>query len=1059
MPSKIVQGRAIRGDHVVRVYTAAQLVTLLNTYYGASAADPEYAKRVTIQLMPTDYTFTEDQLPLKIRSNMSLLGAGSQQTRLISNQSTGVGAKNVIEVSDAYSTLAGAPGRVFHVTLEGFTIVGDAYAPAGIYAKGLNHSLIHDIHIKNMTASGSIGVQLDAELGFGCYYNSLHLVAVGTAEPGGGAGSGADIGIRLKTTDLSPEPKRVNSNSLLMCSTLYCVDAGYELNGTAAITLTACEAEQHGGVGLRVLNGINTVVCGGYFENNTASDIQLGELSGASQPTQQTILLQPVLVSATRLAGLSLGSTGDVYQVADDSTSPSPTGYDDNWMDKAYVGSLSAGYIEFSKDSAATRVGYFKRSADSAYRLEMYNDGTMQWGDGSAAADVVLSRAQASVLQLAAGDSLRLNGTAYLICASASGAAADVFLSRMSADILGLDNADSFQLNSTGKLLWSTAVGSAADTGLARDEAAGTIGARLLTQAHSLRTYNTWASSTDYERAVIDWITTANTCRIGTEKGSGGGTARDLALVTDATVRITIGATSGDATFTGSVIAPAATTAIPSIRLPHGSAPTSPTDGDVWTTTTSMYARINGSTVDLGASGGSVEGTAVLSTGEVGGTKFLREDGDGTCSWQTPAGAGDMVLASAQTVTAAKTFNDTTFLLRNVADTFNGSFVNTNTADRIYTLQDAAGTIAFTSDITGTNSGTNTGDQTINALASAAYTIAVGTTGTDVNVAAAGSTITIHVPNASATARGVLSTGTQTIAGAKTFGQIAVVGLSDVVQIDTTPFATQTANQQTWRTTAGAAIAWMDANGRFVAGGNSFAVTSTFNATLWQGGAFGWGSATVSGTTAIDTGLYRDGAAGAIAARLTTTAHTFRVYKTWTDASNYERGIFGWTTIADTLTIGTQKAGSGTARAMSLLTDGTARITIGATTGLVTVANALTVTGKATFGATVKVPQTYSPSASATATLDCSLGDVHRIQMPAGDISIDVSNITDGQSIHIAITQDGTGSRTITSWFGTIRWAGGSAPTLTTTANKRDVIVIHCTGSGTYDGFIAGANI
>mgnify|MGYP003136408016 CR=1 FL=1 len=37
------------------------------------------------------------------------------------------------------------------------------------------------------------------------------------------------------------------------------------------------------------------------------------------------------------------------------------------------------------------------------------------------------------------------------------------------------------------------------------------------------------------------------------------------------------------------------------------------------------------------------EGTAVLSTGESGGTKFLREDGDGTSSWQTvsvPAGVG-----------------------------------------------------------------------------------------------------------------------------------------------------------------------------------------------------------------------------------------------------------------------------------------------------------------------------------------------------------------------------------------------------------------------------------
>ena len=42
----------------------------------------------------------------------------------------------------------------------------------------------------------------------------------------------------------------------------------------------------------------------------------------------------------------------------------------------------------------------------------------------------------------------------------------------------------------------------------------------------------------------------------------------------------------------------------------------------------------------------SVEGTAVLSTGETGGSKFLREDGDGTCSWQTIAGGGDMLAST-----------------------------------------------------------------------------------------------------------------------------------------------------------------------------------------------------------------------------------------------------------------------------------------------------------------------------------------------------------------------------------------------------------------------------
>jgi hypothetical protein len=33
------------------------------------------------------------------------------------------------------------------------------------------------------------------------------------------------------------------------------------------------------------------------------------------------------------------------------------------------------------------------------------------------------------------------------------------------------------------------------------------------------------------------------------------------------------------------------------LRVPHGAAPSSPTDGDMWTTTAGLYVRINGSTV------------------------------------------------------------------------------------------------------------------------------------------------------------------------------------------------------------------------------------------------------------------------------------------------------------------------------------------------------------------------------------------------------------------------------------------------------------------------------
>ena len=46
------------------------------------------------------------------------------------------------------------------------------------------------------------------------------------------------------------------------------------------------------------------------------------------------------------------------------------------------------------------------------------------------------------------------------------------------------------------------------------------------------------------------------------------------------------------------------TTSTASINLPHGTAPSSPSNGDVWTTTAGMYAYINGSTVGPFASGG-----------------------------------------------------------------------------------------------------------------------------------------------------------------------------------------------------------------------------------------------------------------------------------------------------------------------------------------------------------------------------------------------------------------------------------------------------------------------
>ena len=100
----------------------------------------------------------------------------------------------------------------------------------------------------------------------------------------------------------------------------------------------------------------------------------------------------------------------------------------------------------------------------------------------------------------------------------------------------------------------------------------------------------------------------------------------------------------------------------------------------------------------------------------------------------------------------------------------------------------------------------------------------------------------------------------------------------------------------------------------------------------------------------------------------------------------------------------------------------------------------------------------YTPAGAATASLDLTDGNIHKITMPAGNITIACTGEVTGQCFIIELTQDGTGSRTVT-WFDTIKWADGSAPTLTTTASKKDTFGFRVTGADTYDGYVVGQNL
>lgn len=104
------------------------------------------------------------------------------------------------------------------------------------------------------------------------------------------------------------------------------------------------------------------------------------------------------------------------------------------------------------------------------------------------------------------------------------------------------------------------------------------------------------------------------------------------------------------------------------------------------------------------------------------------------------------------------------------------------------------------------------------------------------------------------------------------------------------------------------------------------------------------------------------------------------------------------------------------------------------------------------LGKCVQGAETYA----ATTTIDWSdktKGKIRTITL-AGNPTIAFSNPTIGQAILIRLVQDGTGSRTVT--WPTIKWPGGTAPTLTTTASKIDAFLIICTASGVYDGYHAG---
>ncbi|PJF38644.1 MAG: hypothetical protein CUN55_16685, partial [Phototrophicales bacterium] len=78
-----------------------------------------------------------------------------------------------------------------------------------------------------------------------------------------------------------------------------------------------------------------------------------------------------------------------------------------------------------------------------------------------------------------------------------------------------------------------------------------------------------------------------------------------------------------------------------------------------------------------------------------------------------------------------------------------------------------------------------------------------------------------------------------------------------------------------------------------------------------------------------------------------------------------------------------------------------------------------------------------------------------------GNAALTLANYRADRPFSVRLKQDGTGGRSITSWFSgyTINWAGGSAPSLSSGANNIDVIGFIPKENGVLDAFFLGLGL
>lgn len=96
----------------------------------------------------------------------------------------------------------------------------------------------------------------------------------------------------------------------------------------------------------------------------------------------------------------------------------------------------------------------------------------------------------------------------------------------------------------------------------------------------------------------------------------------------------------------------------------------------------------------------------------------------------------------------------------------------------------------------------------------------------------------------------------------------------------------------------------------------------------------------------------------------------------------------------------------------------------------------------------------YSANSGTAITLALTNGTVQIITL-TGNATITMPTAVSGKSFIMFLKQDATGSRTVT--WSTVKWAGGTAPTITSTASRMDIFSFFADGTNWY-GVNVGQN-